>query len=43
MGKIQPLELKRILERRKRTEKVVSAPAKGLCLEKVFYRKPAAK
>ena len=43
MGKIQPLELKRTLERRKRTEKVVSAPAKGLGLEKVFYRTPSRK
>ena len=29
-----------ILEFRKRTERIVSSPVKGLCLEKVFYRTP---
>jgi len=37
VGKLTPVDLKSILESRKRTEVVVSAPAHGLCLEKVFY------
>ena len=41
VGRIEPLDVGRILKNKKRSEKVVSAPAKGLCLEKVFYRKPA--
>lgn len=39
-GKINPVQLKEILVGQKRTEKIVSAPAKGLCLEKVYYRSP---
>jgi tRNA pseudouridine38-40 synthase len=42
-GKIEPAQLRDILMGKKRTEKVVSAPAKGLCLEKVFYRTSFAK
>jgi len=42
-GKIEPLEIGEMLEAKKRTERVVSAPAKGLCLDKVFYRSPASK
>lgn len=42
-GKIEPFEIKEMLEAKKRTERVVSAPAKGLCLEKVFYRSPVSK
>ena len=40
LGKLQPEEVRGILESRKRTERIVSSPAKGLCLEKVFYRTP---
>ena len=40
LGKISPEEIPCILESRKRTARVVSAPAKGLRLEKVFYRLP---
>jgi tRNA pseudouridine38-40 synthase len=36
-GKIEYGSIKDILDTRKRTEVVVSAPAKGLFLEKVFY------
>jgi len=39
-GKIKYRFIKDILETRKRTEVVVSAPAKGLSLEKVFYTRP---
>jgi len=39
VGKLSPAELKKILNSGKRTEVVVSAPAHGLTLEKVFYRK----
>ena len=42
-GKIEPFEIAAMLEAKKRTERVVSAPAKGLCLEKVFYRTPVSK
>ena len=42
-GKIEPMEIKAMLRAKKRTERVVSAPAKGLCLEKVFYRNPVLK
>ena len=38
-GKLAPQEIHEILESRKRTEVVVSAPAHGLSLEKVFYRR----
>jgi tRNA pseudouridine38-40 synthase len=39
-GKMEPSEIEQILQSCIRTERVVSAPAKGLSLEKVFYRKP---
>ena len=39
-GKMDPAEIRSILASRKRTARVVSAPAHGLCLEKVFYRTP---
>ena len=39
-GKMEPCEIEQILQSCMRTERVVSAPAKGLSLEKVFYRKP---
>jgi tRNA pseudouridine38-40 synthase len=42
-GKIEPAQLREILIGKKRIEKIVSAPAKGLCLEKVYYRTPFAK
>ena len=42
-GKIEPVQLKEILIRKKRTEEIVSAPSKGLCLEKVYYRSPFTK
>jgi tRNA pseudouridine38-40 synthase len=37
-GKLSPQKIYEILKSRKRTEIVVSAPAPGLSLEKVFYR-----
>ena len=37
VGKIEPNEILDILNSKLRTERVVSAPAKGLCLEEVFY------
>lgn len=39
-GKMEPNQLEKILKLCMRTECVVSAPAKGLSLEKVFYRSP---
>jgi tRNA pseudouridine38-40 synthase len=42
-GKIEVKLIKELLKSRKRTEVVVSAPAKGLCLEKVYYRIPKGK
>lgn len=36
-GKLEPGDLATILESRKRTALVPSAPARGLCLERVFY------
>ena len=42
-GKIEPLEIAAMLEAKKRTEQIVSAPAKGLCLDKVFYRTPLSR
>ena len=38
-GKLSPQKIYEILKSRKRTEVVVSAPAHGLSLEKVFYRR----
>jgi tRNA pseudouridine38-40 synthase len=40
-GKLLPQDISVILASGKRTARVVSAPAHGLCLEKVFYRLPA--
>ncbi len=40
LGKISPAEIACILRSRQRTARVVSAPAKGLWMEKVFYRLP---
>ena len=37
-GKLSPQKIYEILKSCKRTEIVVSAPAHGLSLEKVFYR-----
>ena len=39
-GRIKIDTINKILQSRRRTEVVVSAPAKGLCLEKVYYSKP---
>ena len=39
-GKLQIPQLRKILERRERTSLVVTAPAHGLCLEKVYFRRP---
>ena len=39
-GKLKPDDLRAILAFRKRTAVVVSAPARGLTLEKVYYRMP---
>lgn len=39
-GKLAPLDARRLLEMRSRSEWVVTAPAKGLTLEKVYYRRP---
>jgi tRNA pseudouridine38-40 synthase len=39
VGKLSSPALRQILKSRKRTEVVVSAPAHGLSLEKVFYGK----
>lgn len=39
-GKLAPPDARRLLEMRSRSEWVVTAPAKGLTLEKVYYRRP---
>lgn len=39
-GKINALKIKDVLESCERTEVVVSAAAKGLCLDKVYYKVP---
>ncbi|PXA05768.1 tRNA pseudouridine(38-40) synthase TruA [Coraliomargarita sinensis] len=36
-GRLTPGQIKEILDSKKRTHRIVTAPAKGLCLEKVFY------
>ncbi len=36
-ARLSPDDIAVILESRKRTHRIVTAPAKGLCLEKVFY------
>ena len=40
LGRMDYSEISEILMTRKRTPRVVSAPAKGLRMEKVFYRLP---
>ena len=40
LGRIDPDEIGEILQTSKRTARVVSAPAKGLRMERVFYRLP---
>ena len=40
LGRIAPGEISMILKESKRTARVVSAPARGLRMEKVFYRLP---
>ena len=40
LGRMEPHEIPEILKTKKRTARVVSAPAKGLRMEKVFYRLP---
>lgn len=37
LGKLGPNDMERILKSRKRTKEVITAPAKGLVLERVFY------
>ncbi len=37
LGKMAPADVERILKSQTRTHEVVTAPAEGLCLEKVFY------
>ncbi len=37
-GRLSPDDISEILESRKRTHRIVTAPAKGLFLDKVFYR-----
>lgn len=36
-GRLTPAQIQEILESKVRTHRIVTAPAKGLCLEKVFY------
>lgn len=36
-GRISPDDIAEILESKKRTHRIVTAPAKGLCLDRVFY------
>jgi tRNA pseudouridine38-40 synthase len=40
LGRMEPSEISEILLSSKRTGRVVSAPARGLSMEKVFYRLP---
>ena len=40
IGKLAPDDIRKILISRKRTELIITAPARGLTLAKVFYRKP---
>jgi tRNA pseudouridine38-40 synthase len=37
LGKLTPADIERLLHSKKRTQEIVTAPAIGLCLEKVFY------
>ena len=39
-GRLTPDDIAEILESKKRTHRIVTAPAKGLFLDKVFYLKP---
>lgn len=36
-GKLSPADFRRLLKGKERTHEIVTAPAKGLCLDKVFY------
>ncbi|WP_269524132.1 tRNA pseudouridine(38-40) synthase TruA [Coraliomargarita parva] len=36
-GRLTPEDITRILESRQRTHRIVTAPAQGLCLDRVFY------
>ena len=40
LGRIEPQEISGLLQTTQRTARVVSAPARGLSMEKVFYRLP---
>jgi tRNA pseudouridine38-40 synthase len=40
IGKLEPDDIRDLLERRERTQMVKTAPARGLSLEKVYYRRP---
>ncbi len=40
IGKLEPDDIRDLLESRKRTRIVKTAPARGLCLGKVYYRRP---
>jgi tRNA pseudouridine38-40 synthase len=40
LGRMDPEEISKILLTDKRTAEVVSAPARGLRMDKVFYRLP---
>ena len=37
-GRLSPEDIQQILDSKQRTHRIVTAPAQGLCLEKVFYR-----
>jgi len=41
-GKLSPEDAGRLLEMKARSEWIVTAPARGLTLEKVYYRRPKA-
>lgn len=40
IGKLEPDDIRDLLESRERTRIVKTAPARGLCLGKVYYRRP---
>ena len=40
IGKLEPDDIRDLLESRERTRMVKTAPARGLSLEKVYYRRP---
>lgn len=39
-GRLTPADILEIRDSRKRTHRIVTAPAKGLCLDEVFYKDP---